>query len=62
MIRLTDSLEPTLREFRDVKGLVEQRLVSEKRSRAFRALVEKLKGNVRVDVDEKKLEALKLKS
>ena len=62
VIRLTDSLEPTLREFRDVKGLVEQRLVSEKRSRAFRALVEKLKGNVRVDVDEKKLEALKLKS
>lgn len=61
VIKLTDRAEPVLREFDNVKIFVEQRLASEKRSRAFRALVEKLKGNSKVEIDDKKLEALDLK-
>ena len=62
VIKLTDRLEPSLREFRDVKPFVEERLLSEKRSKAFKALVAKLKGNASVNVDEKKLESLRLSS
>ena len=61
LIKLTDRLEPTLRQLRDVKNFVEQRLVGEKRSRAFKDLVEKLKAGAKIDVDEKRLDALDLK-
>lgn len=60
VIRLTDRLEPTLRSFRDVRSFVKQRLVAEKRSKAFHDLVNRLQGNTRVDVDDKKLEGLSL--
>ena len=60
VIKLTDRLDPSLRQFREVKNFIEQRLASEKRSKAFKALVEKLKGNTKIDVDEKKLDALDL--
>ncbi len=60
LIKLTDRLEPTLRQFRDVKDFVRQRLLAEKRSRAFRELVTKLKGNTRVDIDEKKLDKIEV--
>ncbi len=60
VIKVTDRLEPTLRQFRDVEGFVQQRLLSSKRSKAFKDLVEKLKGSSKVEVDEKRLEALKI--
>ncbi len=62
IIKLTDRLEPTLRDFRDVKSFIEQRLVNEKRSKAFKALIEKLKGDAGVQVDQKKLDALEMSS
>ena len=56
LIRLTDRSEPHLRDFQSVKKMVEERLVNERRTKAFKEYVEKLKGNVKVDVDEIALE------
>ncbi len=58
VIRLNDRVEPRLRELKAVKGVVEERLVLEKRSQAFKELVQKLKGNVKIEVNEKELETL----
>ncbi len=55
VIKLTDRLEPTLRDFRAVKPLVEERLLNEKRSKAFKAFVEKLEGSTKIEFDEKAL-------
>ncbi len=60
IIRLNDRAEPRLRELKSVKNLVEERLVNEKRSSSFKAFIEKLKGNVKVDIDDKALEAIAL--
>ena len=60
LIRLTDRLEPMRREFKDVKGFIEQRLLAEKRSQAFKLFLTKLKGNVKIEIDETKLGALNL--
>ncbi len=56
LIKLSDRMEPRLREFRAVKNIVEERLLREKRSKAFRDFVEKLKGNAKIDIDEKALD------
>jgi peptidyl-prolyl cis-trans isomerase C len=58
LIKLTDRMEPTLREFKAVKSLVEERMVNEKRSRLFKAFIEKIKGNKKIEIDEKALENL----
>lgn len=58
IIKLTDRVEPTQRSFDTVKSRIEERLILEKRSQNFRAYLQKLKGNVKVDVDEKALEAI----
>jgi peptidyl-prolyl cis-trans isomerase C len=60
VIRLTDRTDPKLRDFQSVKHVVEERLVSERRAKAFKDYVERLKGNVKVEVDEPALERLKL--
>jgi peptidyl-prolyl cis-trans isomerase C len=57
IIRLNDRMEPRLRELRAVRNLVEERLVNEKRSRAFKEFVEKLKGNTKIEIDEAALGA-----
>lgn len=62
LIKVTDRMEPTLRQFRDVKNFVEERLTSGKRSKNFKVLVEKLKGSSRVDIDEKRLDTLEINS
>ncbi len=58
IIRLNDRAEPRLRELKSVKNMVEERLVNEKRASKFKALIEKLRGNVKIDIDEKNLEAI----
>lgn len=62
VIKLTDRIEPTLREYRQVKLLIRDRLLNEKRTQLFRSLMEKLKGNAKLEVNEKALEAITLDS
>ena len=56
IIKLTDQMPSSLKEFKTVKRLIEERLVSEKRTEAFKKLVEKLRGSEKINVDEKALE------
>ena len=60
IVKVTDRMEPRLREFRSVKAAIEERLLKEKRSRIFKEFVEKLKGNRKIEVNEKALESIKL--
>ncbi len=57
IIRLTDRAEPRLRDFKAVRQHVEERIINEKRSAAFKAYVAKLKGNTKMTIDDKALEA-----
>ena len=59
IIRLNDRAEPRLRDLKSVKSLVEERLVNEKRSSTLKTLIEKLKGNTKVEIDEKALREIK---
>jgi peptidyl-prolyl cis-trans isomerase C len=58
IIKLTDRVEPSQRSFDAVKSRIQERLILEKRSQDFRSYLQKLKGNVKVDVDQKALEAI----
>jgi peptidyl-prolyl cis-trans isomerase C len=58
IIRLTDRAEPRLRDFNSVRHYVEERMLNEKRSTAFKSYVGKLKGNLKMKVDEKALDAV----
>lgn len=58
IIKLTDQAPPGMREFKTVKRSIEEKLYNEKRSRALKALIGKLKGNAKVEIDEKALEAV----
>ncbi len=60
IIKLTDRMEPRLKEFKLVKAAIEDRLLKEKRSAAFKDLMEKLKNGKQAQVDEKALESVKL--
>lgn len=60
VIRLNDRVEPRLRSLKAVRAVVEERLMSEKRSKAFKELVEKLKGNTKITVDEEALSRVSL--
>jgi peptidyl-prolyl cis-trans isomerase C len=57
VIKLTDRAEPTLRDFRAVRALIQERLLNEKRTKRLRVLLERLKGNTKVVFDDKALEA-----
>lgn len=59
ILKLTDRVEPTLKDFQVVKAHLEKQWVNEKRSRALRAFVEKIKGNAKVEIDEKVLASIK---
>ena len=58
IIKLTDRIEPSLKDFKIVKSQLEKQILNEKRSRALKALVEKIKGNAKVQIDEKILESV----
>ncbi|MEI8344875.1 MAG: hypothetical protein WCG06_02265, partial [Candidatus Omnitrophota bacterium] len=54
----TDRAEPTLREYKAVRALIQERLLNEKRSKRLRALLDQLKGNTKVEIDQKALDAM----
>ena len=58
VLKLQDRIEPHLRDFKDVKNVVEERLFTERRSKAFKEYVEKLKGNIKIEVNDQALERL----
>ena len=60
VVKLTDRMEPTLRDFRSVKDVLAERLLKEKRSSAFKVYVEKIKSGTRIQIDEKALDSVKL--
>ena len=62
IIKLNDRVEPRLRDLKSVRHLVEERLVGEQRSNAFKQLVEKLKGNAKIEIDEQALDAVSFAS
>jgi len=58
IMKLTDRMEPRLRDFASVKAFVEERILNQKRSKAFKAFITRLKGNTKIDINQKALEAL----
>jgi peptidyl-prolyl cis-trans isomerase C len=58
IIKLTDRSEPGVREFSAVKGMVQERLTNEKRNKIFKALVERLKANTKIQFEEAAIEKL----
>ena len=60
MVKVTDHMDPRLRDFRSVKTALGERLLKEKRSRIFKEFLEKLKGNRKIEVNEKTLESIQL--
>ena len=57
-----DRAEPALRDFRAVKPLVERQLLNQKRAKVFTRYLDKIKGDTRIQIDEKKLDAVTLPS
>ncbi|MBI4432930.1 MAG: peptidylprolyl isomerase [Candidatus Omnitrophica bacterium] len=60
VIRLTERVEPAQREFRAVRRVVEERLLNEKRSKAFKAYIDKLKGKTKIEINEEALETVSI--
>ena len=60
IIRLNDRMEPRLRDFASVKNIAQERLINERRARAFKLYVAKLKGNVKIETDDKALKSISL--
>ena len=48
ILKLTDRVEPSLKDFKVVKNQLEKRLLNEKRSRILKTFIEKIKGNTKV--------------
>jgi parvulin-like peptidyl-prolyl isomerase len=61
IIKLSDRMEQRLRDLKTVRNIVEERLFREKRSKALKALVEKLRGNIKIDIDESALDLVTAK-
>ena len=58
IIKLTDKVEPALKDFKVVKSQLERQILNERRSRILKTLVEKIKGNAKIQIDEKILESI----
>lgn len=58
IIKLTDRAEPSLRDFKAMKPLIERQLLNEKRSDRFKEYIGKIKGNAKIEIDDKKLELI----
>ena len=58
IIKLTDRVEPALKDFKVVKTKLEKQIFNQKRSDVLKAFVEKIKGNAKVQIDEKVLESV----
>ncbi len=59
VIKLTDRMEPRLKDFNSAKKVIEEKITKERRTSAFKSFIEKLKGNSKIQVNEKILESLK---
>lgn len=57
IIKLTDQVASSLRDFESVKSTIYQRLANEKRARLFKALIEKLKSGSKIEFEEKAIES-----
>lgn len=62
VLKLTDRLQPSLREFRAVRGAIEERLISQKRTELLKKFIEKLRSDRKVQLDEKALDALQVET
>lgn len=62
VLKLTDRLQPSLREFKAVRGAIEERLLNQKRTELLKKLIEKLRSDRKVQLDEKALDALQLET
>ncbi len=58
ILKLTDRAEPSVRDFRLVKSLVEKQILNQKRVRLYETFVKKFRGNAKVEIDEKALETV----
>jgi len=58
IVRLNDRIEPTLREFGAVRQQVEQRLLSERRTELYKALVDRLKSRANIRYNEVAIEKM----
>ena len=52
ILKLTDRAESAQRDFKSVRTLLEKQLLVEKRSKAYKEFVSKLKGNRKVELNE----------
>ena len=53
IIKITDRMEPSLRDLNSVRMLVRERIIGEKKSKAFKELVQKAKGSDVIQFNEK---------
>ncbi len=60
ILKLTDRAEPALRQFNSVKTLLEKQLFREKRTKAYKEFLEKLRGNLKTEINEKALDSVRL--
>ena len=58
IIKLTDRVEPALKDFKVIKPKLEKQMFNQKRSGVLKTFVEKIKGNSKVQIDEKVLESV----
>jgi peptidyl-prolyl cis-trans isomerase C len=58
VLKLTDRAEPSLRDFKMVKSLIEKQLWSRQRAKMFKQFVEKIRAGSKININEKALEAL----
>jgi len=55
IIKLTDRAEPSLRDFKLIKNILEKQILNQKRARLFKEYVQKIRGGSKVEIDEKVL-------
>ncbi len=60
IIKLTDRAEPSQRDLRSVKGSLEKQIVNDKRSKAYREFVTKLKGNAKIEINDQAIDAISI--
>ena len=58
VIKLTDRAEPALRDFKSIKPLIERQLINEKKAGRFKEFIGKIKGNSKIEIDDKKIEEM----
>lgn len=60
LVKVTDRIEPSVRDLSSIKPAIERQLINEKRSKKYKELVDRLKTSKRIQIEEKSLEEQKL--